>query len=350
VDFEHSPSNKRVKIHKASKYNLKGIDVSLNLGSFTVITGSSGAGKTTLMYTTLYRFLNDKEKFVQSYIRLQLLKKGLSWEEILAAPVMRAEEYAHFENLALQEFYKDIAVDKIQGYEEIKNTIYVDQTSIGKTPRSCPATFVNVFDKIRVLYAGTSEAKYLGFNNSYFSFNSDKGACPACNGYGYKKIELQFLPDTYVPCELCHGKRYKPEILAIKRRGKTIAEVLDMYISDALEHFHELDHITEELQLMCDIGLGYLKMGQSAHTLSGGESQRLKLVKHLLKDYRGHSVYFLDEPTVGLHMQDIEKLLRVLKVFLERGDTILMIEHDQSILQYADHIVRLENGRKVSDE
>jgi excinuclease ABC subunit A len=158
---------------------------------------------------------------------------------------------------------------------------------------------------------------------------------------------LQFLPDTYVPCELCHGKRYKPEILAIKRRGKTIAEVLDMYISDALEFFHEIDHITEELQLMCDIGLGYLKMGQSAHTLSGGESQRLKLVKHLLKDYRGHSVYFLDEPTVGLHMQDIEKLLRVLKVFLERGDTILMIEHDQSILQYADEIIRLENGKVV---
>ena len=299
------------------------------------------------MYSTLFSFLNDKEKFVQSYIRLQLLKKGLSWEEILAAPVMRAEEYLHFENLALQEFYKDIGVEKIQGYEEIKNTIYVDQTSIGKTPRSCPATFVNVFDKIRMLYAGTTEAKYLGFNNSYFSFNSDKGACSACSGYGYKKIELQFLPDTYVPCELCKGKRYKPEILSIKWRGKTVADVLDMYISDALEFFSELDHIREELQLMCDIGLGYLKMGQSAHTLSGGESQRLKLVKHLLKDYRGHSVYFLDEPTVGLHMQDIEKLLRVLKVFLERGDTILMIEHDQSILKYADDIIRLDNGKLV---
>jgi excinuclease ABC subunit A len=181
VDFSHRPTNKRVKIYKAAKHNLAGIDVSLNLGSFTVITGGSGAGKTTLMYTTLFRFLNDKEKFVQSYIRLQLLKKGLSWEEILAAPVMRAEEYHHFENLALQEFYKDLAVETIQGYEEIHNTIYVDQTSIGKTPRSCPATFVNVFDKIRVLYAGTTEAKYLGFNNSYFSFNSDKGACPACS-------------------------------------------------------------------------------------------------------------------------------------------------------------------------
>lgn len=347
IDFSHTPSNKRVKISKASKHNLADIDVKLNLGSFTVITWGSGAGKTTLMYTTLYRFLNDKEKFVQSYIRLQLLKKWLSWEEILAAPVMRAEEYHHFENLALQEFYLDLGVDKIQGYEEIKNTIYVDQSSIWKTPRSCPATFVNVFDKIRLLYAGTTEAKYLGFNNSYFSFNSDKGACPACNWYWYKKIELQFLPDTYVPCELCHGQRYKPEILAIKRRGKTIAEVLDMYISDALEFFSEIDHIRDELQLLCDIWLGYLRMGQSAHTLSGWESQRLKLVKHLLKDYRGHSVYFLDEPTVGLHLQDIEKLLKVLKVFLERGDTILMIEHDQSILKYADHIIRLNNWTLV---
>jgi excinuclease ABC subunit A len=174
VNFEHTPSKKWVKIFKASKHNLQGIDVSLNLGSFTVITGGSGAGKTTLMYTTLYRFLNDKEKFVQSYIRLQLLKKVLSREEILSSPVMRAEEYHHFENLALQEFYKDLAVEHIQGYEEIANTIYVDQTSIGKTPRSCPATFVSVFDKIRMLYAGTTEAKYLGFNNSYFSFNSDK--------------------------------------------------------------------------------------------------------------------------------------------------------------------------------
>lgn len=347
VPFNHKPSNKKVSIHQASKYNLNNVDFTFNLGAFTIITGWSWAGKTTLMYTTLFRFLNDKQKFVQSYIRLQMLKKWLSREEILAAPVMRADEYRHLENLALQEFYKDLAVEKISWYEEIHNTIYVDQTSIGKTPRSCPATFINVFDKIRKLYAGTSEAKYYGFSDSYFSFNSDKWACPACDGYGYKKIELQFLPDTYVPCELCHGKRYRPEILTIKWRGKTISEVLEMYVSDALEHFHELDHITEELQLTCDIWLGYLKMGQSAHTLSWGESQRLKLVKHLLKDYRGHSVYFLDEPTVGLHMQDIEKLLKVLTVFLERGDTILMIEHDQNILKYADQVFRLEDGEAV---
>ena len=347
VDFSHRPTNKRVEIRNARKYNLKNINVKLNLGSFTVITGGSGAGKTTLMYTTLYRFLNERQKFVQSYIRLQLLKKGLSWEEILAAPVMRAEEYHHFENLALQEFYEDLGVDTIKGEEWIKNTIYVDQSSIGKTPRSCPATFVNVFDKIRLLYAGTSDAKYLGFNNSHFSFNSDKGACPACSGYGYKKIELQFLPDTYVPCDLCHGKRYKPEILAITWRWKTISQILDMYIEEALDFFSEIDHIKEELELMVEIGLGYLKMGQPAHTLSGGESQRLKLVKHLLKEYRGNTVYFLDEPTVGLHPADIEKLLKVLKRFLDKGDTILMIEHDEDILQFADHVIRLDNGKLV---
>ena len=350
IDFSHTPSKKRVDIRKASKFNLKNIDVKFNLWSFTVITWPSGAGKTTLMYTTLFRFLNDRQKFVQSYIRLQLLKKGLTWEEILAAPVMRAEEYTHFENLALQEFYQDIWVERVTGQEEIKNTIYVDQSSIGKTPRSCPATFVNVFDKIRLLYAGTSDAKYLGFNNSHFSFNSDKGACPACNGYGYKKIELQFLPDTYVPCELCQGKRYKPEILWITWRGKTISQVLDMYINEALDFFSEMDHIKQELELMVEIGLGYLKMGQPAHTLSGGESQRLKLVKHLLKEYRWNTVYFLDEPTVGLHPADIEKLLKVIKRFLEKGDTILMIEHDEDILQFADHIIRLDNGQLVKSK
>lgn len=348
VDFEHTPSHNRVKIKHAHKYNLKDIDVDLNLWSFTVITWPSWAGKTTLMYTTLFRFLNDRQKFVQSYIRLQLLKKGLSWEDILAAPVMRAEEYAHFENLALQEFYEDIWVRTIQWAEQIKNTIYVDQSSIWKTPRSCPATFVNVFDKIRMLYAGTTESKYLWFNASHFSFNSDKWACPACNWYGYKKIELQFLPDTYVPCELCHWSRYKPEILSITWRWKTISEVLDMYIYEALDFFHELDHIKEELELMVEIWLWYLKMWQPAHTLSWWESQRLKLVKHLLKEYKGNTVYFLDEPTVWLHPEDIQRLLKVLKRFLDKWDTILMIEHDQDILQFADHVIRLDNGRIIS--
>lgn len=345
IDFEHKPSNKIVTIKKASKHNLNNIDVSIKLWSFTVITGPSGAGKTTLMYSTLYRFLNEKNKFVQSYIRLQLLKNGRNRQDILAAPVLHKEKYDHYENLAIQEFYKDIAVDKITGHEEIKNVIYVDQTSIGKTPRSCPATFIWTFDLIRQIFAGINDSKYLWFNASYFSFNSDKGACTGCDGYWYKKIELQFLPDTYIPCELCKGKRYKNEILDIKWKGKNISEILDMYIDDAVELFHEIDNIREDLELMQRIGLWYLKMGQPAHTLSGGESQRLKLVKHLLKSYKGHSVYFLDEPTVGLHMEDISKLLKVIKEFLNKGDTVLMIEHDQNILQYADDIIRLEDGR-----
>lgn len=347
IDFEHTPSNNVVKIKKASKHNLKNIDVNIRLWTFTIITWPSGAGKTTLMYTTLFKFLNDKQKFIQSFIRLELLKQWWNRQDILAAPVMNKDKYEHYENLALQEFHNDLSVETIIGHEEIKNTIYVDQTSIGKTPRSCPATFIGTFDHIRQLYAGTTDSKYLWFNASYFSFNSNKWACPACDGYGYKKIELQFLPDTYIPCELCQWKRYKTEILGIKRRGKTISEILGMYINDALEFFSEIDHVREDLQLMVDIGLGYLRMWQPAHMLSGWESQRLKLVKHLLKSYKGHTMYFLDEPTVGLHSEDIGKLLKVIKEFLNKGDTILMIEHDKNILKFADDVITLDNGKIV---
>jgi len=347
VNFEHKPSDKILKIHKASKYNLQNIDIELKLGSFTILTWPSGSGKTTLMYTTLYRFLNEKTKFVQSYIRFQLLKKWRDRQKIITAPVLDKEEYSHYKNIALQEFYKDLSVETIRWYEEVQNLIYVDQTSIGKTPRSCPATFIWVFDKIRNMYAGTKQAKYLGFASGHFSFNSAKWACPACKGYGYKKIELQFLPDTYIPCELCKGNRYKSEVLDVKRHGKNIAQVLKMYVDEALEFFEEISHISEELQLMVDIGLGYLHMGQPAHTLSWWESQRLKLVKHLLKSYRGHTIYFLDEPTVGLHFADIEKLLLVLKKFLNNWDTILMIEHDQDILQFADEIIELDSWKIV---
>jgi len=347
VEFEHKPKAQIVNIRNAHKYNLKNINVDIQLGSFTIITWWSGAGKTTLMYTTLFRFSEEKQKFIQSFIRLSLLKKWLSWQEIISAPVMNKEDYNHYENIALMEFYKEIGVDIIQGHQNIDNTLYVDQSSIGKTPRSCPATFVWLFDDIRTLFAWANEAKYLWFNAWHFSFNSAKWACPECKWYGYKKIELQFLPDTYIACELCRGTRYKPEINQIVWRGKSISQVLDMYIKDAYEFFADIGHIHEPLSLMMDIGLWYLKLWQPAQMLSWGESQRLKLVKHFLKSYKWHTVYFLDEPTVGLHPHDIEKLLLVIKKFLNKWDTVLMIEHDEDLLQFADQVITLDNWKLV---
>lgn len=345
VSFDHTAQDKWIKIKKASQNNLQNIDVNVRLWAFSIITWPSWAGKTTLMFSTLYSFFEEKDKFIQWYIRLQLLKKWLSWNEIIASPVMKREEYETLENLALQEFYKTIGVETISGHHNVDNVVYVDQSSIGKTPRSCPATFIWVFDNIRKIFAWVNESKFLGFNAWHFSFNSDKWACPACEWYGYKKVELQFLPDTYVPCDLCHGHRYKSEILSIVWKWYNIAQILNMYVYEALELFKDIEFIAEELQLMCDIGLGYLRMGQPAHTLSWWESQRIKLVKHLLKQYKWHSIYFLDEPTVWLHPSDIEKLLLVLKSFLDRGDTILMIEHDKTLLKFADEVIYLEQWK-----
>jgi excinuclease ABC subunit A len=345
--FNHTPMKEYVEITQASQHNLQNISVKIQLGSFTIITWGSGAGKTTLMYHTLFKFLSEKQQFVQSFVRLHLLKKGLSRQDIIKNPILQRTEYEQLERQAVDAFYDHLKVKKIVGTEHIENVQYVDQSSIGKTPRSCPATFIGVFDDIRKLYAWATEAKMLWFTAGHFSFNSGKGACPECNGYGTKLIELQFLPDTYVDCELCRGKRYKPEILDIKRHGKSVSELLEMYVMDALDFFQDIWFIREKLQLMVEIGLWYLRMGQPAHTLSGGESQRLKLVKHLLKQYKGHTVYFLDEPTVGLHPSDIERLLKVLKKFLDNGDTVLMIEHEKNLLQFADKVIRLEDGKVV---
>jgi excinuclease ABC subunit A len=347
IKFDHLPSPYKLSIHGAHEHNLKQIDTQVRLGSFTIITGPSGAGKTTLMYHTLYKFLEDRQKYVQWYIRLAMMQKGISWKDILTSTAIRKEEYAEMEEKAMDKFMEEIKVTDITWYDTVSNVIYVDQSSIGKTPRSCPATFIGVFDNIRKMFAGTQDAKILWFTDSYFSFNSDKGACPECDGYGIKKVELQFLPDTYVPCTLCKGKRYKSEILTVRWHGKTINEILEMYVHEAHDFFSEIGFIEEELKIMVDIGLWYIKLWQAAHTLSWGESQRLKLVKHLLKQYKWHSIYFLDEPTVGLHPEDIQKLLYVLKHFLDRGDTILMIEHDKSLLQFADDVIRLKDGAVV---
>lgn len=347
VTFNHKLKDHYLTVRGASMHNLDIKKLDINLGSFTVITGPSGAGKTTLLHHTLFNFLESRQKYVQGFVRMHMLKKGINWSDIVSGQVIRKSEFESVEEQAMTAFYKELQVDGIVWRENVQNVIYVDQSSIGKTPRSCPATFIGIFDNIRKIFAGSSEAKMLGLKDGHFSFNSDKGACTECEWYGQKKIELQFLPDTYVPCTLCKWHRYKSEILGIKRNGKSIADILEMYIHEAYDFFSEIGFIQDELRLMCDIGLGYLRMGQPAQTLSGWESQRLKLVRHLLKQYRWHTIYFLDEPTVGLHPEDIQKLLLVLKQFLDRGDTVLMIEHDQSLLQFADHVVRLQDGKIV---
>lgn len=345
IKFDHKPTKKKLSLRKAQKHNLKSVDLDLNLWSFTILTWPSGAWKTTIMYDIFYKFLVEKEKYIQSYIRLNYLKNWYSWSDIIQASVIDPKEYSNYQNLAFQDFYKHLEVDTITWYENIKNVLYVDQTSIWKTPRSCPATFIWVFDDIRKLFAGSEEAKIMWFTPWHFSFNSKKWACPECDWYWQKKVELQFLPDTYVPCKLCGGDRYKSEILKIHWHWKSIWDVLNMYIYDALEFFEEIPFIKEKLELMVDIGLDYLKLGQPAHTLSGGESQRIKLVKHLLKTYRWHTVYFLDEPTVWLHPWDIQKLLNVLKKILANKDSIFMIEHDKYLLRFADRVVNLDNGK-----
>ncbi len=345
---EPTIKDKFIEVKKAHKHNLKNIDVKIPLGAFTIITWPSGAGKTTLLYDIIYKFFESKESITQAYIRMQLMKQGYSWTEIMNKQLINPSDFAKYEKEALTKFFhEELEVDTISGYDLVKHYVYIDQSAIGKNPRSCPATFIWVWDDIRELFASTKEAKMYGMTSSYFSFNSTKWACQECKWYGYKKIELQFLPDTYVECELCHGKRFKPEVLNVYWNWKNVADILDMYVEDALDFFSELPHIREKLQLLVDIGLWYLKMWQPAHTLSGGESQRLKLVKNLLKKYKGHVIYFLDEPTVWLHFVDIEKLLNILWRFLARGDTIVMIEHDKNLLKFAHKVIRLENWEVV---
>ena len=346
VDFEHKVMKKYLEVKWAKKHNLKDIDVKIPLWWFTVITWSSWAWKTTLLYDIIYNFFANKESIIQWYIRVMLMKKGYSWTDIMSKQLMNPAEYANYEKQAITDFFENkLEVDTIKWYEDIQNYVYVDQSAIGKNPRSCPATFIWVRDDIRNLLSNSNEAKLYGFTDSYFSFNSSKGACQECKWYGYKKIELQFLPDTYVECPLCHGKRFKPEVLNVYWNGKNASDILSLYIKDALVFFEDIPNIKEKLQLLVDIWLWYLKLWQPAHTLSWGESQRLKLVKHLLKKYRWHTIYFLDEPTVWLHFVDIEKLLNILKKFLNKQDTIVMIEHDKNLLKFADKVIDLEDGK-----
>ncbi|WP_407656694.1 excinuclease ABC subunit UvrA [Lysinibacillus yapensis] len=300
---------RKLSIKGASENNLKNVNVDIPLGQFIAVTGVSGSGKSTLINDILYKSLANK------------LNRA------------RTKPGAHKE---------------IKGIEHLDKVIDIDQSPIGRTPRSNPATYTGVFDDIRDLFASTNEAKVRGYKKGRFSFNIKGGRCEACHGDGILKIEMHFLPDVYVPCEVCHGKRYNRETLEVRYKEKNIAEVLDMTIEDAVVFFENVPKIQRKLQTIIDVGLGYMKLGQSATTLSGGEAQRVKLASELHRRSTGKSFYILDEPTTGLHVHDIARLLQVLQRLVENGDTVLVIEHNLDVIKTADYIIDLgpEGGEK----
>ncbi|MCJ8007680.1 excinuclease ABC subunit UvrA [Lederbergia wuyishanensis] len=303
------PNGRYLEIKGAKENNLKNVNAKFPLGLFIAVTGVSGSGKSTLINEILHKSLAQK------------LHKA------------KAKPGAHKE---------------IKGIEELEKVIDIDQSPIGRTPRSNPATYTGVFDDIRDVYASTNEAKVRGYKKGRFSFNVKGGRCEACRGDGIIKIEMHFLPDVYVPCEVCHGKRYNRETLEVKYKGKNIAEVLDMTIENGLEFFENIPKISRKLQTIVDVGLGYMKLGQPATTLSGGEAQRVKLASELHRRSNGRSLYILDEPTTGLHVDDIARLLTVLQRLVDNGDTVLVIEHNLDVIKTADYIVDLgpEGGDK----
>lgn len=291
-----------IRLTGAAENNLKNVSVDFPLGKFIAVTGVSGSGKSTLVNEILKKALAQK-------INRNSNKPGK---------------------------YK-----KLTGYEAIGKLIDIDQSPIGRTPRSNPATYTSVFDDIRDLFAKTNEAKVRGYKKGRFSFNVRGGRCEACKGDGIIKIEMHFLPDVYVPCEVCHGKRYNSETLEVHYKGKNIAEILEMTVEDAVEFFKHIPKIHRKLQTIVDVGLGYVTMGQPATTLSGGEAQRMKLASELHKNSHGKSFYILDEPTTGLHTDDIARLLKVLERFVDAGNTVLVIEHNLDVIKSADHVIDL---------
>ncbi|EPA0803086.1 excinuclease ABC subunit UvrA [Enterococcus hirae] len=295
-------NGKAIKITGATENNLKNISVEFPLGEFVAVTGVSGSGKSTLVNSILKRALAQK-------INRNSAKPG--------------------------------KFKSISSYESIEKIIDIDQSPIGRTPRSNPATYTSVFDDIRDLFAQTNEAKMRGYKKGRFSFNVKGGRCEACRGDGIIKIEMHFLPDVYVPCEVCHGKRYNSETLEVHYKGKSIADILEMTVEDAVEFFQPIPKIHRKLQTIVDVGLGYVTMGQPATTLSGGEAQRMKLASELHKIANGKNFYILDEPTTGLHTDDIARLLDVLQRLVDAGNTVLVIEHNLDVIKTADHIIDL---------
>ncbi len=306
-------NGKSIVLYGAREHNLKGIDVEFPLGKFIVITGVSGSGKSTLLTDLLYPILANR-------VNGSKLTEG--------------------------------RYEKIEGVEHIDKIINIDQTPIGRTPRSNPATYVGLFTPIRELFASLPEARARGYNPGRFSFNVKGGRCENCQGAGTKKIEMHFLPDVYITCEVCRGKRYNKETLEVRFKGKNIYEVLEMTVDEAFEFFKNIPSIARRLKTLQKVGLGYIKLGQSALTLSGGEAQRVKLSLELSKKSTGKTFYILDEPTTGLHFDDVKKLLEVLHVLVDGGNTVVLIEHNLDVIKQADYIIDLgpeggENGGEV---
>ncbi|MBR8724123.1 UvrABC system protein A [Bacteroides pyogenes] len=297
-----------IRLKGAKGNNLKNVDVEFPLGRLICVTGVSGSGKSTLVNETLQPILS--QKFYRS----------------LQDPL----EY-----------------DSIEGIEHIDKVVNVDQSPLGRTPRSNPATYTGVFSDIRNLFVGLPEAKIRGYKPGRFSFNVSGGRCEACSGNGYKTIEMNFLPDVYVPCEICHGKRYNRETLEVRFKGKSIADVLDMTINRAVEFFENVPQILNKIKVLQDVGLGYIKLGQSSTTLSGGESQRVKLATELAKRDTGKTLYILDEPTTGLHFEDIRVLMGVLNKLVDKGNTVIVIEHNLDVIKMADYVIDMgpEGGK-----
>ncbi len=307
-DHRREGNGKAITIHGATGNNLKHVDVSFPLGKLIVVTGVSGSGKSTLINETLQPILS--RHFYRS------LKKPMPYESI-------------------------------EGVDHIDKVVNVDQSPIGRTPRSNPATYTGVFSDIRTLFVGLPEAKIRGYKPGRFSFNVKGGRCEACGGNGYKSIEMNFLPNVMVPCEVCHGKRYNRETLEVRFKGKSIADVLDMTINQAVEFFENVPTILPKIKTLQEVGLGYIKLGQSSTTLSGGESQRVKLATELAKHDTGKTLYILDEPTTGLHFEDIRILMGVLQTLVDRGNTVIIIEHNLDVIKLADHVIDIgpEGGR-----